>query len=228
MTLPYGGTPYGLGQQHIDDAPKHGIDLLLLMEHKWGAFLGRIIYEDCRTSIRRPMQLLSVFEEAGAKADVDSRFLSWTTPIINFPVVQHYTEGVVKKTWVRYGPPQGKVGDHDKADLQLSVCFIEDKIPSKGKQAQGASPNIIHSLDATHVALVVNACKFPVTTIHDSFGALLPDMQTLYETAREQFAVLHRSQPLNTIAKEVDADLSKVDFGNFNIEEVLNAEFCFI
>lgn len=70
------------------------------MEHKWGAFLGREVYEDCRVSLKRPMQLLSVFEKAGKAAEERGEFLSWKVPVTNFPVVQHYTEGVVKKTWV--------------------------------------------------------------------------------------------------------------------------------
>ena len=90
MTLPYGGTPYGLGEQIIDDSKKHGIELLLYMEHKWGAFLGREIYDNCKTSLERPMKLLSVFEKAGKQAEAEGRFLSWTVPITNFPVVQHY------------------------------------------------------------------------------------------------------------------------------------------
>lgn len=100
MTLPYGGTSYGLGEQQINDAKKHGIDLLYHMEHKWGAYMGREVYEDCRISLERPMQLLEVFEAAGRKAEAENRFLSWTVPVTNFPVVQNYTEGVTKKVWV--------------------------------------------------------------------------------------------------------------------------------
>ena len=47
MTLPYGGTPYGLGEQIIKDASKHGIEILNYMEHRWGAWLGRLIYSSC-------------------------------------------------------------------------------------------------------------------------------------------------------------------------------------
>ena len=118
MTLPYGGTAYGLGQQQIDDARKHGIDQLVAMEHKWGSYMGRQVYDDCRVSLKRPMQLLSVFEAAGKKKDDNIKvyedlvkecekakpklplpkppaekdmFLSWTVPITNFPVLQNYT-----------------------------------------------------------------------------------------------------------------------------------------
>jgi DNA-directed RNA polymerase len=228
MTLPYGGTAYGLGQQQIDDAKKHGIELLLHMEHKWGAYLGREIFEDCRVSLERPMRLLSVFEAAGKKAEVESRFLSWTVPVTNFPVVQNYTEGKVKKIWVQYGPPLTKVSTGYYANtLQLAICFIEDVIPSKGKQSQGASPNAIHSLDAAHLALTVHRAEFPITTIHDSFGCLLADMPRLFTMIRETFVELYSSNPLESLMKDIEGDISNVELGNLDINLVLESEYCF-
>jgi DNA-directed RNA polymerase, mitochondrial len=229
MTLPYGGTAYGLGEQQIDDARKHGIELLLHMEHKWGAYLGREVFADCRVSLKRPMQLLTVFESAGKKAEAEGRFLSWTVPITNFPVVQNYTEGKVKKIWVQYGPPLGEknsTGYYDNT-LQLAICFIEDVKPSKGKQSQGASPNAIHSLDAAHLALTVHRADFPVTTIHDSFGCLLADMPQLYILIRQTFVELYETDPLKRLMKDIGGDLSNVEFGHLDIKLILESEYCF-
>lgn len=229
MTLPYGGTSYGLGQQQIDDAKKHGIDLLMHMEHAWGAYLGREIFDDCRISLKRPMQLLSVFEQAGKRAEEAGKFLSWKVPITNFPVVQNYTEGNVKKIWVQYGPPKGQrnsTGYYENT-LQLSICFIEDVKPSKGKQSQGASPNAIHSLDAAHLAITVSRASFPITTIHDSFGCLLSDMPELFKLIRTTFVELYQADPLTSIMKDINGDLSNVQFGNLDINLVLESEYCF-
>jgi DNA-directed RNA polymerase len=229
MTLPYGGTAYGLGNQQIDDARKHGIDLLLYMEHKWGAYLGREIFADCRVSLKRPMQLLSVFEAAGKHAEAEGKFLSWTVPITNFPVVQNYTEGRVKKIWVQYGPPIGPKTNtgYYVNTLQLFISFIEDVKPSKGKQSQGASPNAIHSLDAAHLALTVYRADFPISTIHDSFGCLLADMPRLYTLIRETFVELYSCDPLTLIMREIGGDLTNIEFGNLDIKSVLDSEYCF-
>jgi DNA-directed RNA polymerase len=229
MTLPYGGTAYGLGQQQIDDAKKHGIDQLLYMEHKWGAFLGREVFEDCRISLKRPMQLLSIFEQAGKQAEADGKFLSWIVPVTDFPVVQNYVEGKIKKVYVQYGPPRGERNSSGYYDntLQLNVCFIEEPIPSKRKQSQGASPNAIHSLDAAHLTMIVNACDFPVTTIHDSFGCLLADMPTLFRIVRETFVELYKHDPLTQIMKYIGGDTSNVVLGNLDLSLVLDSEYCF-
>ena len=229
MTLPYGGTAYGLGQQVIDDSRKHGISSLMTMEHKWGSYMGHMVYEDCKESLEKPMRLLSIFEQAGKKAELEDRFLQWEVPITHFPVVQHYTEGIVKKIWVQYGPPAGakKNTGHYANTYQLRICFIEKVKPSKRKQSQGASPNAIHSLDAAHLMLLVEMSDFYVTTVHDSFGCLLGDMSELFIITREAFVRLYNSNPLESLMGQIGGDISNVEIGNLNIEDVLDSEYAF-
>ena len=107
------------------------------------------------------------------------------------------------------------------------MCFIEDAIPSKGKQSQGASPNCIHSLDAAHLALTVHRAEFPITTIHDSFGSLLADMPVLYKLIRETFVELYESDPLDRLMEDIGGDISNVQFGTLDIREILDSEYCF-
>lgn len=199
------------------------------MEHKWGAYLGRETFNDCRVSLERPMQLLSVFEEAGRKAEQSGKFLSWKVPVTNFPVVQNYTEGLVKKIWVQYGPPKGERNNtgYFENTLQLAICFIEDVVPSKGKQSQGASPNLIHSLDAAHLVMTVCKADFPVTTIHDSFGCLPADMPKLFVLLRQTFLELYKQDPLTSLMKDIGGDISKVKFGSLDLSLILDSEYCF-
>lgn len=230
MTIPYGGTAYGLGQQVIDDAKKHGIELLLYMEHKWGAYMGRLIYEAARNSLPKPMQLLAIFEKAGKDAEAREEFLSWTVPITGFPVVQNYTQGRVKKIWVQYGPPLGprlSTGYYQNT-LQLNVSFMEDTIPSKGKQSRGASPNAIHSLDAAHLAMTVAKAPFNVTTIHDSYGCLLADMPELFQIVRETFVELYLVNPLEQLINDMHGDIHEVIYGSLDINLVKESEYCFV
>jgi DNA-directed RNA polymerase len=229
MTLPYGGTAYGLGQQQIDDARKHGIDALMTMEHRWGSYMGRAVFDDCKTSLKKPMRLLSIFELAGKKAEEEGRFLSWKLPITGFPVTQHYVEGIVKKIWVQYGPPKGpklSTGYYENT-YQLAICFIEKHVPSRRKQSQGAAPNAIHSLDAAHLMLTAYRCDFPVTTIHDSFGCLLADMPKLFTTIRETFVELYAADPLTSLMLDIGGNIENVEIGTLDIRLVLESEYCF-
>jgi DNA-directed RNA polymerase len=228
MTIPYGGTAYGLSQQQIDDSKKHGIDLLLWMENRWATFMGREVYADCKESLKRPMRLLSVFEQAGQKAENEGAFLSWTVPLTNFPVVQHYTQGVVKKFWIQYGPPEGakQSTGYYKNTFQVAITILEEQVPSKKKQVLGAAPNAIHSLDAAHLALTVHRADFPVTTVHDSYGCLLADMTKLFRLVRETFVELYAVDPLTHLLEDMRI-VADIDRGSLNLHEVLESEYCF-
>jgi len=201
------------------------------------------------------MQLLSVFENAGKEKEAivaehdklveafrlkkiteapaelaeDDMFLSWTVPVTNFPVVQNYVEGAVKKIWVQYGPPKGarsSTGYYDNT-YQLAICFIEHPRPSRKKQSQGASPNAIHSLDAAHLTLAVNRANFPITTIHDSFGCLLGNMADLFIIIRESFVELYSTDPLTSLMRDINGDISNVEIGNLDISLILDSEYAF-
>jgi DNA-directed RNA polymerase len=110
----------------------------------------------------------------------------------------------------------------------LAICFIEDQIPSKGKQAQGASPNAIHSLDAAHLAITCARAEYPITTIHDSFGCLLADMPDLFRLIRHTFLELYNADPLGCIMEEIEGDISNVQFGNLDLSLILDSEYCFV
>lgn len=199
------------------------------MEHTWGSYIGRLIHEDCKVSLKRPTQLLAKFEAAGKVAEQSGRFLKWRSPFTNFPVVQHYTEGVVRDIHVQYGPPEGirLPSGYYQNNYSLAISFIEDTIPSKRKQSQGAAPNAIHSLDATHLTMVVNACDFDVITIHDSFGALLADMEELFIVSRETFVELYKDNPIYALLASINANLDGIELGLLDINTVLDSEYCF-
>jgi len=230
MTLPYGGTAYGLGQQQIDDAKKHGIELLLYMEHLWGSYMGRLVLETCKQSMIKPMKLLSIFERAGKDAEERGEFLSWTVPLTNFPVVQNYTQGVMHKVRVQFGPatgPRNSSGYYDNT-LQLHISFIEEVVPSKNRQSTGAAPNAIHSLDAGHLSLTVDQANFPMATIHDSFGCSPCDMDKLFRLVRETFVQMYRVDPLKSMMEDIKGDASEIEYGSLDIEEIILSEYAFV
>lgn len=231
MTLPYGGTAYGLGQQQISDARKHGISALMKMEHKWASYMGRLVFNACGVKMAKLMRLLAIFEGAGKGAETRNEYLNWRVPVTGFPVIQYYVEGTVKKVWIQYGKPEGerlKTTRHWKNTYQLNICFNELRKPSRRKQVQGASPNIIHSLDAAHLNMVVTSADFVVTTIHDSFGALLGDMPDLFVIAREQFVELYKNNPIHGIMEDIQGDYESLTYGSLDVEDILDSEYAFV
>jgi DNA-directed RNA polymerase len=104
---------------------------------------------------------------------------------------------------------------------------MEDTVPSKRKQSQGAAPNAIHSLDAAHLMLIVNGADFPVTTVHDSFGCLFADMPELFKLTRKTFVDLYKVNPLYSLMHDIGGDLRNVEMGTLDITLILESEYCF-
>jgi len=229
MTISYGSTAYGMGRQQIDDAQKHGIELLRYMEHMWASYLGRLVFSVCTRIIDKPMQLLGLFSAAGSRIEDEHDFLRWNTPITNFPVIQHYTRGYAKKIYVNYGPDEECISANGYSDsaLQVTVRFKEEPERVPGKQKSGAAPNIVHSLDATHLVTVKCSAPFTITTVHDSFGCLPNKADDMFAIVRERFVDLYSEGTLYSICKQIDVVMD-IPYGEFNIDEVLDSPYSFI
>ena len=77
--------------------------------------------------------------------------------------------------------------------LQLTV---KTDIVSLRKQKLGIVPNLIHSMDASNIAILVNNLldmdvNFPMFTIHDCFGTHPNYMLTLSDIVRDKFIKLY-------------------------------------
>tara|TARA_R110000822_G_scaffold46604_2_gene123964 strand:+ start:596 stop:2746 length:2151 start_codon:yes stop_codon:yes gene_type:complete len=59
------------------------------------------------------------------------------------------------------------------------------------KTAQAMTPNFVHSIDATHLRLVVNACDHELVTVHDSIGSHPCDYFATASMVRQKFAMVH-------------------------------------
>ena len=111
---------------------------------------------------------------------------------------------------------------------QMKQKVIEDKkTVSKKNQLSGAAPNIVHSLDAGHLTMVVNSCDFPVTMVHDSFGCHIGNMDKMFGTVRATFAQLYHADPLAMILDELDAMDSMPERGNLKIDGLMLSHFAF-
>jgi len=107
--------------------------------------------------------------------------------------------------------------------------------PNKRRHRNGLPPNFVHSLDAAALARVVS--RFgdrPVSTIHDSFGALAPDVAELGRLVREVYAEMFQPDLLVNLRDQLArAAGGRVDFpqpptrGSLDPMGILNSEYAF-
>lgn len=218
MTITYGATPYGMGEQVLDDAPKHGIEKLLDMEKYWGAFMGQLIHKTAFKHMPKSTRLLTVFETAGKRKGLVGKSLAWKVPQTNFPAIQDYTRG----------PPIVVTCNFSDTVLKITTYSKEVKVEQPSKQKSGAAPNIVHSLDAAHLTMVVANADYDVVTVHDSFGASPGNMETLFHDIRKQFVNLYKDNPLPDLLMQLGVPDLDIEYGTLDINQVLKSEFCFI
>jgi DNA-directed RNA polymerase len=118
---------------------------------------------------------------------------------------------------------------------------VGEELPkiNKMKSANAIAPNYVHSMDACHLMAVVNACAYrgihSYALIHDSFGCHAADAKVFRETIQTEFYGLYQHDVLQNIYDEAckqltdnhDKLLPAPTKGNYNISEVLNAEYAF-
>ena len=223
MTLGYGGTRNGFKTMVLEDT-KQLSEYFRGMNHSWAQYFGDLIYFTSRGGKGITAQLpglasmLDLFETLASRAMDDGTKLQWNVPLTNFPVVQQYRKPQVVSVRANF------MGT--RLDLRAQ-CFLETTV-NKRKQKTSASPNIVHSFDAAHLQLTVNACDFRVATVHDSFGCLPGDMGRMFEVVREQFVRFYTTDPLiNLLVQRQSEDLIPVR-GRLDVKDVLKSDFAFV
>jgi DNA-directed RNA polymerase len=221
MTTPYGVTTRGLRDQLITDRHTDGLEGSALenanyMRDVMGEAISRTV-----ESARAIMGYLQDTAKALAEADIEFR---WTTPA-GLRVQQSYYGRLKKDVKTLYG----KVALWEESeDLGLNV----------NKQALAAAPNFIHSFDAAHLCLTVNAAAAEGITsfslVHDSYGTHACDTPALARILREQFVAIYREDWLAKLEEEVKSYVpagmalpARPVGGSFDVEEVLNAPYFF-
>ena len=216
MTLGYGGTPYGMGQQVIEDTRSIS-DYLRDKDYLWGVMLGELVYKTCYEELKGPAAMLRLFETVAERANEAQQPLAWTTPSTGFPVVQEYRKAKAVRVRLRHG----------LKTLWVQIQVWEEATLNESKQKTGAAPNFVHSLDAAHLTNTVDYCSYPVAVVHDSFGCHAANMESLFGDVRETFYQLHQGDPLKQILVELQSEDLIPERGNLDLSKIKESEFAF-
>ena len=115
---------------------------------------------------------------------------------------------------------------------------VDDSVDAR-KAASGASPNLVHSLDAAALTFTVGKCLENNVTdfamVHDSYGTHSPNMPLLNDKLREAFVEMYKEHDVlqniydsavTTLKEGTDVPLPPTK-GQLDIEEVLNSDYFF-
>ena len=231
MTFAYSVTSIGIREQIASEMRKQVEGQYLPGHENWqaAAFLSPIVEEAIRKVVDRAAEAMDWLKEMSTHMSKEEIPTSWVTPL-GFPVVQPYrkAKGKLFKVWF-----QGQ-----RVRLTLRV---ESQEVDKRKHALSVAPNFVHSLDATHLMMVVNRLHDEQVTnsyamIHDSFGVHACDVDELHYIIRDEFIKLYDEDILTQTYQSTLLALpgdkwpdvpTPPEAGDLDLEEVRDAEFFF-
>ncbi len=231
MTFTYSATKYGYCDQilqtlrEIDGAGQPYVDAdnyvaaRYMAAEIWDGVQGTVV------AAAEAMAWLRTVASIMTKAGVPIR---WTAPT-GLPVLQTYKSRKADLIRVVYKGQR----------IRLQVRNELSKLDSK-RQANGISPNLIHSMDASHLMGVANRCYDhdirSLAVVHDSFGVHAARVSDLQNILRDTFADLYETNWLEVFREEFIAQLppewaDKIPpvppLGAFDIEQVRRSPYLF-
>lgn len=245
MTYAYSSRAFGMADQIREDLMVPLADQVLrgaMPKHPFGegegfkeaAYMGKLLCDTIEAFIKAPAEAMSFLRKIALGLSHEGKSVTWTTPV-GLPVMSWYPE--TERSQLR-------LFLFDRG-YKLTTNVKVDGGPTKGvkkeKSANGIAPNFVHSMDAAHLMMVVNAASAEGITqqalVHDSFGCLAADAGRYNEIIREQFVRLYTEHDVlsdirNQALKEISvANAHRIPEvppnGTLDLKEVLLSDYAF-
>lgn len=219
MTTPYGVTASGIQTQLLNDRLVPPCDDPL----EASRYMRDKIIEALDETVRGPREIMSWLRFTASKLARAGLPFEWTTP---------------SGSRVRQGYHQ--IAQRRIRTLEGTLTLYEEN-PESGfnirKQAAGSAPNYVHSFDAAHLALTVNAAHDDgmrsFAMIHDSYGTHAANTTALGAILRDQFIAIYREDWLAKLHQDITREHPHVQIcpsparGVFDLNRVRYAEYFF-
>ena len=176
-----------------------------------------------------PLQTMKFLQKLVNKKLEDTNQVYWLTPS-GFPV-RYQAFQTLKMKCKSTLKGLGKTRDQVKHTHLVIRRRKEDNKPiaDKQKYASGISPNFIHSMDASHMALVINEWDKDFGAIHDSFSTHPNDVEDLLHLTKSKFIEMYNHDNFfNKIEKTFKITMpEQPSLGDLDIQEVYNSDYFF-
>jgi DNA-directed RNA polymerase len=245
MTYSYSSKRYGMTHQLIDDVMEPlRLEVVtgFRLEHPFGKdahehelaarYLSGHIYGAIEEVVNLPAKAMHFLQTLSRAAAKQGKVLNWVTPV-GLSWCNRYHEPDLRRVHLYLYDKGVKL----RYATHIAVGFSREI--NKRRVTNAVSPNFVHACDASHLMMVVNAAHVEgikhYALVHDSFGCHAAHAERYHQIIREQFVRLYTEHDvLAEVLKQAREDLpgaelpeAPPDYGNLNIEEVLNARYAF-
>lgn len=242
MTLAYGAKLFGYRDQLMEDILKPLKTSAMLpdgtMSSQWmfsgdgyaaAGYMASKIWEAVNQVLVAAGEAMAWLQRAASLLGKEGLPVRWTSSV-GFPVLQVYYDETLKNVRTSlYGK-----------SYMTSLRDVKDTINTR-KQTSSIAPNFVHSMDAGHLMLTVENCvKAGLTSfsmIHDSFGTLAGDSETMYRIVRESFVEIYdqrdilgefREEILEQLSEESAKKLPELPSkGDLDVSAIMQSKYAF-
>ena len=226
MTRFYSSEVYGFKKQIMSDTMDKLGDKIMrgeLTEHPYdiegdggyacAGYLAKKVWEAISQVARDANEGMQWFQQVAGLLAHEGKPMTWTTPL-GLPIVHQYNEVAVKQVKLTLGDSEIPVLDHTPVSrIDLSLAYPVPSRIKKSKAKSACAPNVIHSMDASHLLLtVLKAVEEGITDvllIHDSFATNAAQTGRFFSIIREAMVEMYENYcPFETIYQEAYAALS--------------------
>ena len=233
MTLAYGAKEFGFKTQVFEDTVMP-YKLKAGKEFPWegsgwaaAEYMGKLIWECVGEVVVAARQAMDWLQKAARLAAKEGLPVRWNTPD-NLVVLQAYPKMLTERIDLTFG------GSRHLLTVAVSPTTELDR----NKQANGISPNWVHSMDASHMRATVRRCwnegMRSFSLIHDSYGTHAGNAWALAKFLREEFVIMYEEDVLEDFKRELERQLPEGSVldplppkGNLDLALVLESAFFF-
>lgn len=250
MTYCYSSSLYGFTDQLMDDFMnplKRAVTKKQLNKHPFSnpllaaRLLARNNMESIREVVDGAREGMAFFQQLARCMGARNETVSYFTPI-GFPVDNSYFKKLKTELKIYL---YDKKAESEAKRTKMVLRKDNYKAVDTRSCASAVAPNIIHSLDASHLCETVLACltdRNQVTDfilIHDSFGTHAANTDTLFKLVRQTFVNQYAERCIYTDIKQqlinhyklTDAEIAELPDvptkGDLKLEDVISSNYCF-
>lgn len=250
MTYGYSSEKYGFSDQIIEDHMNQlEADVIAgkLNEHPFkeparaARTLANYNWDAINSVIRGAAAGMNFYQEMARVMANYNMTMSWFTPV-GFPVDNAYYKTKSKRLRIYLYDKEAATGQSRTA---VTMNKDDYKVVDVRKCVSAISPNVIHSLDSSHLlSTVLLGLQHNIKDwclIHDSFGTLPSDTDKLFHVVRQSFVEQYedkciysdiRKQLIDLLMRE-GHNVNEISIpsiptkGTLDIKHVLESDYCF-
>lgn len=193
--------------------------------YKATGYLSKMLWASINEVLDRPKDCMNWLQSCAKVLAEQGLPFGWTTPS-GFPVLQRYNKSI---------------GQNVRTHINGSGTYVKwykdtDEI-SVRRQKQGASPNYVHSLDASCLQKTVIACNkeglYDFAMIHDSYGTHATGCGKLSRILRQEYLKVFELDQLSLLKQSLEEQHPELQFpdipeyGNADITDVMRSKYFF-